>query len=349
MQAAMNGTVDEVHDWRCVSQHHTLTLIERAVDGQRLIDRFAPDLLVAAQDHALVVASQLADVLGARKSPRPTVLTHTMQLFDIAAHPYNPHAEAWTGGTLSGRHILAVDVVDSTRSTLSAFIAELQARVEAERNAAQAADTPWADPHVGVFVLHNKRRPKAADLPAEVMDGRYFAGEEVDNVAISYPFRAAAANVHQPSAHGDHEHRWAATPRRSLEERPVVHRSSTPPVHEDQRILSTHYVEEIIEKAVVQQQLLSSFQPHLLIAATDDSVAPARILRHHLLSHGHTSRVLTSTLDLYDEHVNPYNPVMPAGEFAKWVRVAAREAAVVKGGCRAAVGACECVSVNASK
>eukprot|EP00955_Chlamydomonas_euryale_P018786 200542-Chlamydomonas_euryale.AAC.1 len=30
---------------------------------------------------------------------------------------------------------------------------------------------------------------------------------------------------------------------------------------------------------------------------------------------------------------------MPAGEFAKWVRVAAREAAVVKGGCRAAVGA----------
>ena len=109
-------------------------------------------------------------------------------------------------------------------------------------------------PQTGVFVLHNKRRPKAADLPSEVVsNGRYFAAEECDNVAISYPFSVFEAGkpVHQPMAHGDHPHLGGGK-RRSLEAPPrPPSRVSTPPLisgEDTTRVLSSHYVEEIIER-----------------------------------------------------------------------------------------------------
>ena len=106
-----------------------------------------------------------------------------------------------------------------------------------------------------MFVLHNKRRPKAADLPSEVVsNGRYFAAEECDNVAISYPFSVCEAGkpVHQPVAHGDHPHLGGGGKRRSLEAPPrPPSRVSTPPLisgEDTTRVLSSHYVEEIIER-----------------------------------------------------------------------------------------------------
>lgn len=46
-------------------------------------------------------------------------------------------------------------------------------QVDAARGAAEAAGQPWkGDPVMGVFVLHNKRVAKAADLPADITEGR---------------------------------------------------------------------------------------------------------------------------------------------------------------------------------
>jgi hypothetical protein len=109
-----------------------------------------------------------------------------------------------------------------------------------------------------VFVLHNKRRPKAADLPSEVVsNGRYFAAEECDNVAISYPFSVSKGDnpTHQSVAHGDHPHLGGGK-RRSLEGYRRPRHNSSPgqqmaplaPQDGTMRLVSSHYIEEIIER-----------------------------------------------------------------------------------------------------
>ncbi len=74
--------------------------------------------------------------------------------------------------SFQGQHLLVVDRADDTRTSLSLFIGQLQGQIQAQKDLAQASGAAWVDPQVGIFVLHNKRRVKAADLPAEVLDGR---------------------------------------------------------------------------------------------------------------------------------------------------------------------------------
>lgn len=89
--------------------------------------------------------------------------------------PRLPHAlqPAWAC-RFEGQHILVVDKVDDSRASLASFITALQGRLDALK--AAAGPGQWKEAHVGVFVLHNKRRPKAADLPSEVLDGRCAGG-----------------------------------------------------------------------------------------------------------------------------------------------------------------------------
>ena len=122
---------------------------------------------------------------------------------------------------------------------------------------------------------------------------RYFAAEECDNVAISYPYNATSAPVQQPTAHGDHPHLGGGGSRRSIEESLAVHRSCSPALPGDTRMLSSHYVEEMVEKVLAEQQLQEKFNPTVLIAVCDDSVAPARMLCHHL-RYAFTRRIVCS-------------------------------------------------------
>ncbi|KAL6764907.1 hypothetical protein V8C86DRAFT_2465498 [Haematococcus lacustris] len=243
------------------------------------------------------------------------------------------HVTPWRE-SFSGHRVLVVDKVDNTRSSIASFVTHLRETFQA--SGAQ-------DALIGVFVLHNKRRPKAADLPAEVLDqGRYFIGEETDNVQIAYPF-----NLHdsQPTVHG--EHPSGATPlqrRHSLEKPPSRTPSPAPTMFHGAtaiRSISSHYVETLLEKAVEEQQLVEKFAPTLLVAASPGALAPARFLRQYLRYRhsSHTSSttdatpvaqslgqeeagnspvtcsigpgqhdvaVLTPDLKLYDEDTNPY-------------------------------------------
>lgn len=101
-------------------------------------------------------------------------------------------------------------------------------------------------------------------------------------MAISYPYNATSAPVQQPTAHGDHPHLGGGGSRRSIEESLAVHRSRSPALPGDTRMLSSHYVEEMVEKVLAEQQLQEKFNPTVLIAVCDDSIAPARMLCHHL-------------------------------------------------------------------
>jgi hypothetical protein len=92
---------EPILDWRSVSQHYVQELVERAVDQQQLCTRFAPSLLLAAHDDALGVAGTLAAVLKARAGTSVPILTPRMEIFDPAAHPYNPFPKGvmWSGGS----------------------------------------------------------------------------------------------------------------------------------------------------------------------------------------------------------------------------------------------------------
>ncbi len=84
---------------------------------------------------------------------------------------------------LAGRRILLVDEVDDSRVTLEYCLRELLQHSPAE---------------IAVAVLHNKKKEKKGTLPAGV--SRYFAGEELDDKWICYPWDAQDITAHEKIA-----------------------------------------------------------------------------------------------------------------------------------------------------
>lgn len=99
--------------------------------------------------------------------------------------------------TLIGKNVIIVDEVDDTRTTLHYAVSELQRDVaKAEAALGRSEKTTFS-----VFVLHNKRKPKRAELPRDMFaDGRYIVGEEVDDVWIAYPWDAQDIDDHTEKA-----------------------------------------------------------------------------------------------------------------------------------------------------
>ncbi|KGB78152.2 hypothetical protein CNBG_4239 [Cryptococcus deuterogattii R265] len=94
----------------------------------------------------------------------------------------------FTHGGLLGRRILIVDEVDDTRTTLMYLVKELQRDInkqledvkdEAERERLRA------ETKLGVFVVHNKLKPKAGTLPDDVA---YFSAVDTPDVWLAYPW-----------------------------------------------------------------------------------------------------------------------------------------------------------------
>ena len=88
-------------------------------------------------------------------------------------------------------------------------------------------------------------------------------------MAISFPFARQDPHL-QPVQHGDHHVLHHPEARRSCEERRAL--SSTPTPELDTRYISSHYVEEIIEKAVDEQQLLEKWVKRSIASAFPKTV-----------------------------------------------------------------------------
>eukprot|EP00878_Enallax_costatus_P024787 GHUV01026474.1.p1 GENE.GHUV01026474.1~~GHUV01026474.1.p1 ORF type:complete len:248 (+),score=73.76 GHUV01026474.1:917-1660(+) len=102
---------------------------------------------------------------------------------------------------LQGHRILLVDEVDDSRKTLAHAVSELEQDIEAER-LQQKQSNPgqhWQAPELGVFVLHNKLRPKLAELPSYIMNARYWAFD-IDNCWCVYPWDAMHIYDHTQTA-----------------------------------------------------------------------------------------------------------------------------------------------------
>lgn len=84
---------------------------------------------------------------------------------------------------LKGKRILLVDEVDDSRVTLEYCVRELMSHKPAS---------------VAVAVLHNKLKEKRGAMPAEV--GHYFAGLDIDDKWVCYPWDAKDIDEHDREA-----------------------------------------------------------------------------------------------------------------------------------------------------
>lgn len=205
----------DVKHWR-VSYNDIHNLIRKVTP--QIAAEFNPDLMIAIGGGGFFPARVMRTFL------RESTVNKTLQIQAIGLSLYEPiqgtTAEQigkevvrtqWlgpdAGKLLLGKRNLIVDEVDDTRKTLSYALLELQKDVavellnhpESEREALAKA-TKFA-----IFVVHNKKKPKLAEIPA---DTPYFSGADVDDVWLDYPWEATNIEEHDRLAAADKASEW---------------------------------------------------------------------------------------------------------------------------------------------
>lgn len=96
--------------------------------------------------------------------------------------------------SLIGKKILIVDEVDDTRTTLHYAVSELEKEVVEQQNLLNRTNE---DTVFSIFVLHNKDKPKKAELPDSMINsGRYIAAQTVSDMWLCYPWDAEDIEEH---------------------------------------------------------------------------------------------------------------------------------------------------------
>jgi uncharacterized protein len=142
---------------------------------------FEPDVIVAIGSGGFIPARIMRTFL---KKP---ILAVGIAYYDADDKPCElPRKVQWVEEAekkLSGKNILLVDEVDDSRTTLEYCVRELLRHHPAE---------------IAVTVLHNKLKEKKAVMPAEVK--RYFAGRDIEDRWVCYPWDALDIDEHLASA-----------------------------------------------------------------------------------------------------------------------------------------------------
>ncbi|KAF9045798.1 PRTase-like protein [Hymenopellis radicata] len=167
---------------------------------------FNPDLLVAIGGGGFFPARVMRTFLRAQTDNK------ALQIQAIGLSLYEPVPGAtveqighevirtqWlgpdSGRLLVGKRTLIVDEVDDTRKTLGYALSELKKDVEAEllsRPEEERAALRDAT-QFGIFVVHNKLKPKLAELPAGTP---YFSGADVGDLWLDYPWEMTDIEEH---------------------------------------------------------------------------------------------------------------------------------------------------------
>ncbi len=145
---------------------------------------FTPDVIVAIGTGGFIPARILRTYI---KKP---ILTVGLAYYDADNKPTGiPQKVQWIDEVqqkLEGKRVLLVDEVDDSRATLEYCLRELLASRPLE---------------VAVMVLHNKRKPKRGSLPPEIR--HYWAGEELEDHWICYPWDAIDIAAHEAWSRGE--------------------------------------------------------------------------------------------------------------------------------------------------
>lgn len=175
-----SDTVETAPTATAQSRHYQYNDIHNTVCRMApAIRAFQPDVIVAIGGGGFIPARMLRAHLD--KVP---ILAVTMEAYDDATNTLhdgtNIIVHQWFdttrghGTKVPGGRVVVVDEIDDTRLTLSKCI-------EALREAKPAA--------IAAAVVHNKVKPKKAEVPDDVL---YVVGEEVDDVWLHYPWDGAA-------------------------------------------------------------------------------------------------------------------------------------------------------------
>lgn len=144
---------------------------------------FAVDVIVAIGSGGFIPARILRTFL------HKPILAVGVAYYDANDKPSDtPRKVQWIEEAerrLAGKRILLVDEVDDSRSTLEYCVVELLRHGPAE---------------IAVAVLHYKRKPKRGALPPDVK--LYFAGREIEDKWVCYPWDAASIRAHNKAAAG---------------------------------------------------------------------------------------------------------------------------------------------------
>ncbi|KAJ2768610.1 hypoxanthine-guanine phosphoribosyltransferase [Coemansia nantahalensis] len=186
-----------------ISYNQIHQLIDDAVGRFDLGDSYNPDLIIAIGGGGFIPARILRSFLKAKHGRNIPIQAIGLSLYEelpnvgLGGAPEAPGTQVtktqWLnfGGadslvSLLGRKILVVDEVDDSRKTLVYAVAELQKDIrEQERQAGVPAGESGTE--IGIFVVYNKDKAKAEELPPGVM-ARYYPAATTPDRWLCFPW-----------------------------------------------------------------------------------------------------------------------------------------------------------------
>ncbi|KAI9248090.1 phosphoribosyltransferase-like protein [Sporodiniella umbellata] len=174
--------------------------VRDAVERFDINEKFRPDLMIAIGGGGFIPARILRTFLKNTGKNVP-IQAIGLSLYEQIGQNEQPGTEVqktqWLNFhtqeiPLLGKNILIVDEVDDTRQTLAFAVRELQKDIEQEEIRHGLA--PGAsNTRLGIFVLHNKLKPKKQTLPKDLA---YFAAVEMPDQWLVYPWDAIDIEEH---------------------------------------------------------------------------------------------------------------------------------------------------------
>lgn len=201
---------DQVKHWH-VTYNDIHNLIRKCTPN--IVAQYNPDLLIAIGGGGFFPARVMRTFLREETGKK------TLQIQAIGLSLYEPvdgltvdHIgnqvirTQWlgpdAGKLLLGKRNLIVDEVDDSRTTLHYALSELRKDVEAEllQYPESERESLRSATQFAVFVVHNKKKPKLAELPSDTL---YFAGADVGDCWVDYPWEAIDIEAHDSYAVAD--------------------------------------------------------------------------------------------------------------------------------------------------
>lgn len=175
------------------------------------IKQFKPDLIIAIGGGGFIPARMLRTFLKEPGQSNIRIMAIILSLYEdintvgsqeekvgtqVVRTQWIDYAQSKVD--LVNKNVLIVDEVDDTRTTLHYAVSELQKDAD-EQAKAQGQDS--SNTKFGIFVLHDKIKPKKEDLPESIMStGNYFAARTVPDYWIAYPWESSDIVYHTKRA-----------------------------------------------------------------------------------------------------------------------------------------------------
>ncbi|ODV62474.1 hypoxanthine phosphoribosyltransferase [Ascoidea rubescens DSM 1968] len=186
-----------------------------------LIKKFKPDLMIAIGGGGFIPARILRSFLKEPGKPNVRIMAIILSLYEDLDSvsttaettglkvirnqwiDYNNDSSSKVADnnfSLVGKRILIVDEVDDTRTTLHYALNELMKDAQKQCKE-RGISYESSNTEFGIFVLHDKIKPKKVQLPERLMSsGNYICAKRVPDVWIAYPWESTDIASHTERA-----------------------------------------------------------------------------------------------------------------------------------------------------